>query len=517
MNVRFCAVPARIARPFCLFLIILLALSASRPAIAQWTTADAQTAFNNYNDAFYFNPSGDNYDYRVQQGSTTTSGFWVGAEEIELAIDAYNNSPTTTNYNIINQLCNGFVAQYSSNWSGDSYDDDLMWATIAFTRAYNATGNSTWLSDAETNFAVVWNRGYDTTYGGGIWWNASQANTSSGYKNSAANWTFVIAGYLLYNATGDSTYQSEANTIYSWAYSNLYVASTGEIYDGINNSGISNGQYSYNYGVAVGAQYFENNWSDATNVANYLMNNESSGTVNGYNILPNYGQGGTDGGGFNGIALRWIGYAYTQGALSNTNILTWAQTNVNQAWSEVNSQGLSWNDWLAATPYGGLYSWDCSDTVVGMLDIPPGTPSLNGSHVLIPRNATGSRLDDYESGTASGNTIDIWGADNTGAQIWVFSNVGVSPSGYYNIAVSYGAYCVTASGSTSGSVVNLQPCNGSTGQAWNAVLAGNGVYAFQPANNTSLCLNVQGALTTNGTPVIAYTCNGGSNEQWALD
>ena len=516
MDVRFCAVLCRVIGLRWLSLAMLLVLSTTRPARAQWTTADAQTAFSNYNNGFYFNPSGNNYDYRVQQGSTTTSGFWVGAEEIELAIDAYNNSPTTTNLNIINQLCNGFVAQFGSNWSGDSFDDDLMWATIAFVRAYSATGTPAWLSDAETNFAVVWSRGYDTTFGGGIWWNASQANTSSGYKNSAANWTFVIAGNLLYNATGNSTYQSEANTIFSWASSNLYVASTGEVYDGINSSGISSGQYSYNYGVAVGADSFENKGSDATNVANYLMNNESSGTVNGYNILPNYGQGGTDGGGFNGIALRWIGYAYTKGALSNPDILSWAQTNVSQAWSEKNSQGLSWNNWLSATPYGGLYSWDCSDTVVGMLDIPTGTPSLNGAHTLTPQNATGSRLDDYQSGTASGNTIDIWTANNTGAQSWVFSNVNVAPAGYYNIAVSYGAYCVTASASTSGSVVNLQPCNGSSAQAWEAV-ASNNTFIFHPASNTSLCLDVQGAGTGNGTPVIAYTCSGGNNEQWALD
>jgi hypothetical protein len=142
---------------------------------------------------------------------------------------------------------------------------------------------------------------------------------------------------------------------------------------------------------------------------------------------------------------------------------------------------------------------------------------LNGSHTLIPRNATGSRLDDYQSGTASGNTIDIYGANDTGAQIWAFSNANVSPAGYYNIAVSYGAYCVTASSSTSGSVVNLQPCVGSTAQAWNVVPAGNGAYLFHPANNTGLCLDVQGAASADGTVVIAYTCDGGSNEQWALD
>jgi predicted alpha-1,6-mannanase (GH76 family) len=381
MKICFCRANCHVDSARWLFLAILLVLGIVCPAEAQWTAADAQTAFSDYNNAFYFNPSDDNYDYRGQQGSTSTSGFWVGAEEIELAIDAYNQNPTAANATIINQLCNGFVAQFGSNWSSDSFDDDLMWATIAFVRAYKATSNSTWLNNAETNFSVVWNRGYDTTFGGGIWWNAAQANTPSGYKNSAANWTFVIAGNLLYQASGDSTYLSEASTIFSWASSNLYNASTGEVYDGVNSSGIQNSHYSYNFGVAVGADYFENRWSDATNVANYLMNNLSSGTVGGYNILPNYGQGGTDGGGFNGIALRWIGYAYTHGALSNSNILTWAQTNVGLAWAQQNAAGLSWNDWMAATADSGLYSWDCSDTVVGMLDIPV-TPASTADYSL---------------------------------------------------------------------------------------------------------------------------------------
>jgi|CZKL01.1.fsa_nt_gi hypothetical protein len=351
--------------------LFLLFFPAVRLASAQWTSANAQAAFSDYNNAFYFNPSGDNYDYRSSQGSTSTSGFWVVAEEIELAIDAYNQNPTAANQTIINQLCNGFVAQYSSNWSSDSYDDDLMWATIAFTRAARATGNSVWLADAEANFAVVWSRGYDTTFGGGIWWNSAVENTSSGYKNSAANWTFVIAGNLLYQATGNPTYQSEATTIFNWAFTNLYVPSTGEIYDGINGSGIQNGQYSYNYGVAIGADTFENHSADAANVANYLMNNLSGGTVGGYNILPNYGQGGTDGSGFNGITLRWVGYAWAHGALTNPAILSWAQTNVGLAWAVRNASGLSWNDWFAFTPSGGLYSWDCSNTLAGMLDIPP--------------------------------------------------------------------------------------------------------------------------------------------------
>jgi len=142
--------------------------------------------------------------------------------------------------------------------------------------------------------------------------------------------------------------------------------------------------------------------------------------------------------------------------------------------------------------------------------------NLNGAHTLTPQNATGLRLDDLYSGTGSGNPIDVYTANNSGAQSWVFSNQNVVPSGFYNLAVSYGAYCLTASGSTSGSLVQLDPCNGASAQAWEPVPAGNG-YVFHPANNTSLCLDVQGDGTAAGTLVQAWTCNGQSNETWVLN
>src|SRR3569833_8811 len=146
---------------------------------------------------------------------------------------------------------------------------------------------------------------------------------------------------------------------------------------------------------------------------------------------------------------------------------------------------------------GDLSEWRLTAT-------PPPPANLNGAHQVIPQSVTGSRLDDYSASTATGNTIDIWGANGTGAQSWVFNNAGVIPTGSYNIAVSFGAFCVTASAPSSGSPVNLQPCNGSAGQAWNAVRSGNG-YLGHPASNPSLCMDVYANGNANGTPVIVWT------------
>jgi|GEM_PF-3359023 len=433
---------------------VLFTLFAARPAAAQWTAADAQTAFNDYNNAFYFNPSGNNYDYRNEQGSTSTSGFWVGAEEIELAEDAYNQNPTTANATIINQLCTGFVAQFSDDWSGDTYDDDLMWATIAFTRAYSITNNSQWLTDAENNFATVWNRGYDTTYGGGIWWNVGTKT----YKASASNWTFVIAGNLLYQITGNTTYQSEAATVYSWAHSTLYNASTGEVYDGYGSGGLSTGQYSYNYGVSIAADYFENDATDANSTATYLMNNLHAGAIGGVNIMPNYGQGGTDGGGFNSITLRWIGYAYTHGAITNNDVLNWAQVNVGLAWALRNSAGLTWNNWLAATPESSLYSWDCSNSLAGMLDIP--TTSSSATDFSLASSASVLNLTPGNSGSS---TITLTPSGGFDSAVNLTATVVGAPAG---ISASLSSSSLTGSGS-----VTLNVSTTSAAQGGNYVVA----------------------------------------------
>jgi len=145
-----------------------------------------------------------------------------------------------------------------------------------------------------------------------------------------------------------------------------------------------------------------------------------------------------------------------------------------------------------------------------------GGTSLNGAHTLTPANAPASRLDDYRSGTANGNVVDIWTANGTGAQKWVLANNGVVPSGYYNIAVSYGPYCLTAAGGDPNSAVNLQACNGSAGQAWQ-VTGSNGKYQLHPATNTGLCLDVFYGGASDGTPVLVYTCTGNSNQSWSIN
>lgn len=162
---------------------------------------------------------------------------------------------------------------------------------------------------------------------------------------------------------------------------------------------------------------------------------------------------------------------------------------------------------LHTCPTGGSYT-------VTFCPNGSGAASFNGAHTLTPQNATGSRMDDDAASTAAGNPIDVYTANGTGAQTWVFSNQSVVPAGDYNLAVSFGAYCANAAGSSSGSVVNLEPCDGASSQSWN-VVATNGFYELQPANGSNLCLDVPG--TANYTQLQVTTCTGSSSQLWAIN
>jgi beta-glucanase (GH16 family) len=137
----------------------------------------------------------------------------------------------------------------------------------------------------------------------------------------------------------------------------------------------------------------------------------------------------------------------------------------------------------------------------------------NGTYTLTPQCATALRLDDEGARTTTGNGIDVYTANGTAAQNWAVSDTGVTPTGYYNLSTE-GAYCLTASGTASGSAVVLDPCAGSSAQAWEAVASGSN-FIFHPANNTALCLDVTGASSTSGTVVDVYTCNGTNAQSWA--
>jgi beta-glucanase (GH16 family) len=144
-----------------------------------------------------------------------------------------------------------------------------------------------------------------------------------------------------------------------------------------------------------------------------------------------------------------------------------------------------------------------------------GVPIANAGFYFTPQNAPAGTLvmDDAGAGIGAGNPIDVYTPNSTVAQAWAVNNSGVTPAGFYNMAV-IGPYCLTASGATSGSLVVLDPCLTNPAQAWEAVASGTN-YIFHPDNNLALCLTASG--TAVGDAVDVDTCNGSSSQGWALN
>jgi hypothetical protein len=224
--------------------------------------------------------------------------------------------------------------------------------------------------------------------------------------DSPVNFTFVIAGYRLHDSTtgpASATYKSRADAIYAWAKANLYMYNfrpcnnhpglvCSKIYDS-NNTGvggkIGSFDYTYNYGIAIQAATLEGDRTMASTAANWLMYNSNNpnypyvGTLNGYNILPNYSAHGAlnscNNCGYNGIALRGIAFGISHGSLAGTNALPWARANVQSAWNQRGPENVTWDNWVSPT-LGDPYSWGDSAALAGMLDIPApdGYPATSG-------------------------------------------------------------------------------------------------------------------------------------------
>ncbi|HTD23967.1 MAG TPA: glycoside hydrolase family 76 protein [Terriglobales bacterium] len=325
---------------------------------AAFTSANADTLMNSYNNAFYAGNNGKGYFKNYRTGGGT--GFWQQAEEIEAVEDAYERSG---NYRtMIVSLLNGFASIRGSNWSSNIFNDDIMWATIAFARGYQITGDATFLSIAETNYAIAFNRGWDPVAGGLFW------TTAKNSKNACVEGPGSIAAHLLYEITGKTSYRQQSAAIFNFLQARLWNSSIGNVYDNLSNHGAT----TYNQGTFIRAAELNGNIAAANLAAKYLMSMGSTTPAShGYNIMPNY-KTANNNSGFNSIAIRWVARFMKDKGLQST-YLGWLQANAQAAWNVIRiSDDLSWQDWHDVLPGGTLVgSWDCVSSVTALQDVPP--------------------------------------------------------------------------------------------------------------------------------------------------
>ena len=507
---------------------------------AQYAPSITAQAWVGYNADFLSTDSSSNHFFLNAQGGSTAAGFWEQANEIAMAVDGYQwaaaNEPASLASYVaeINSLCAGFTDKYGHNWSSDAYNDDLNWATMAFARASQATGTASQLADAETNFSVVWSRGQSPAgTGNGLAGLIQIQPPATPNLDSPANFTFVIAGYLLYNITGTATYKSEADSVYTWSMANLYqptveagicnghtTLTCSKIYDANNLSvGGATGaaDYTYNYGIAIEAITLEGNYGVAQNVANWLMFNSNNNndpyvgtyTLNGtaYNVLPNYQQGGVNGAGYNGIAMRGIGFGLAAGAL-NAATLSWAQANASAISSIRNASDVSWNDWLTTTPATGLYSWDDSASMATLFDIPSSSIAITapavaytGTSVTLTATVTPA-----VTATSATGTVQFYGNGKAiGLPVAVLNNAVSLP--YTFSATGIESLSAVYSGDANYTASNSQPATLTVAAPSFTVTASPSALQLPAGGSGTSTLTVVSVNGFSGT--VAFTCTTG--------
>ncbi len=380
-----------------IYLLTLFFLLAMNLSALAFSTADASTTFGSFNSAFYVQNGTNGYFKDTQIGGVTY--FWGQAEIIECIIDNYEWTTNTSSQSMITNLLNGFISNNGSSWTWNGYNDDIMWAVIAFARAGMDTGKTNYCDIAKANFDACFARAWSTNLGGGLYWlypdNAS--------KNACVNGPGAIAAYLLYQIYGDASYLNKATNIYAWERSVLFNTNSGAIYDNIGTNGVTGTWAStYNQGTFIGAANFVGQTNDATLAANFTMTSLTSG-----GILPEYGIAGNNSG-FNAIFLRWM-VRFMKDRNLKSRYQHWLQTNATAAWNQRRADNLSWCQWLHPSLDGtNFYTWDC---VSSFEALHAADPTQGSSAQPVPMSFTGYWPLDATSGTVAS---DVSGSANNG-------------------------------------------------------------------------------------------------------
>jgi predicted alpha-1,6-mannanase (GH76 family) len=351
------------AKSWCLPAIWLtalcLALSGATLKAQTFTSADADAIFEAHTKAFYREKDGRAWHMKnTEEGK---ADFWMQAEQLEMVLDAYERTKKPQHLEMFTKLFHGFLADHGKTWERNPFNDDIMWMVIASTRAYLFNKDTEFRDVARANFDLCYARAATPELGGGLQWKVGVPS-----KNACVNGPGAIAAFLLGKATGDEAYFKKAKEIFLWERATLFDAMTGRVFDNIKLDGhVSRMTLTYNQGTFVGAANLLGYPEEAKLAASYTMNRLCR---DGY--LPQSGENG-DGGGFNGIAVRWIA-RFVKDRGEQATFEPWLQKNAEAAWqARRTSDNLSWPRWPQPTPSDKRFSWGCSSAVVILQVVSP--------------------------------------------------------------------------------------------------------------------------------------------------
>jgi MYXO-CTERM domain-containing protein len=390
-------------RPGALAIVATLTLSLDASTANAQSTTNAEAVYDGWLKAFLVTSGGQTY-FANSLTDRSMAFMWGQAYLITGVEDAYDQNQGADRKQLIRDLLATFETKNGSDLSWDSWNDDAAWATIALIRGYQVTGSSTWLSAATAAWDMAYKRGWDSTYGGGIWENMDAV--PSGGKCGLSNWPFVISGALIYEATQDMDYLTKSEQIYAWSRANVFDTKTGRVYEQVGPNGVSGDDNAYNSGLIVNAasslykitgtsQYS----ADAALAAKHVMDK--------YPIMTEDHPANGDFGGdqfFRGLSQ----YA-RQNNLWST-YYPWLENNCTAAWNNRRTDyNVSINNFTMKTPTGNLDAMEAEGSVVVQMVTQIDVTSLAdaGAGLLEAGTSDGGGS---VGGDASGGSSDASGA-----------------------------------------------------------------------------------------------------------
>ena len=137
----------------------------------------------------------------------------------------------------------------------------------------------------------------------------------------------------------------------------------------------------------------------------------------------------------------------------------------------------------------GLYTFGSSANSKFLLDVPGGA-------------------------AAAGKKLQLYGSNNTDAQVWRVSH---DQNGFVVIASVKGCTLDVSGGSASNrNPVQLWSDNRTLAQRWIAIKETDGSYTLISALNQSFAIDVSGGVAANGSAVQLYEANGTAAQRWVL-
>ncbi|RYU90977.1 hypothetical protein EWM62_07670 [Mucilaginibacter terrigena] len=214
-------------------------------------------------------------------------------------------------------LRGGYFASVNLNGTGaagDKYVDDNALTGMVYLEAYDittGTDKQAYLDKAKACADWLINSDlWDTTYGGGFWWNTSKPN-----KPSQSNGLAMQLFARLYTITGQTDYRDWATKVNTWLRNNMFDSSTGLyiwMVDGTGAGTKHTEKFTYDNAIMIEADIL---YGKAINDDTYLAKAQAIGNAMN-TVLWN---------------SAWKGYIF------NTDP---SQTRVNPAWCGWGTQGM---------------------------------------------------------------------------------------------------------------------------------------------------------------------------------